>query len=310
MSLTLRSNNRRSRRAFTLIELLVVIAIIGILIALLLPAVQKIREAAARMVCSNNLKQIGLAIHNYHSSYERLPPGDPSTGSYGTWQVLILPYLEQQAMYNLYQDFGNFQGTNITYSNAKNLPVTSQHLKILTCPSDPNAGQFMPFGVSMHNYAVNFGNTHRTQTTYNGVVFGGAPFSYNNKTFKLTDISDGTSNTLLAAEVLQGATAGTQTDLRGFTWWGPAAGFEGYFGPNSASPDSLQFATYCNNQPAQGLPCVVTSINQFGARGKHTGGVNVALCDGSCRFVSNDISVPTWRALSTSQGGEVIGTDF
>jgi prepilin-type N-terminal cleavage/methylation domain-containing protein/prepilin-type processing-associated H-X9-DG protein len=302
---------KRSRPAFTLIELLVVIAIIGILIALLLPAVQKIREAAARMSCTNNLKQLGLAMHNYHSSYERLPPADPSTGSFGTWQVVILPYVEQEPMFRLYRNFGNVNGTNETYSSAANRAgVTSQTLKILTCPSDPNAGKFMPFGVSMHNYAVNFGNTHRTQLTYNGVAFGGAPFSYNNKTFRLTDITDGTSNTLMLAEVLQGSTAGSQTDLRGFTWWGPAAGFEGYFGPNSLSPDSLQFASYCNNQPAQGLPCVVTSINQFGARSKHNGGVNVGLCDGSCRFVANGISVPTWRALSTSQGGEVIGPDF
>jgi prepilin-type N-terminal cleavage/methylation domain-containing protein/prepilin-type processing-associated H-X9-DG protein len=301
----------QSRRAFTLIELLVVIAIIAVLIGLLLPAVQKVREAAARAKCQNNLKQIGLAMHNYHDTYSNLPPGDPATGSYGTWQVSILPYIEQNNMYLLYVDFGNFQGTKITYSNAANRAnVTSKVLPILTCPSDPNAGLFMPFGVSMHNYAVNFGNTTRTQGTYNGVVFGGAPFSYNNKTFSLPGISDGTSNTLLAAEVLQGVSSGNITDLRGFTWWGPAAGFEGYFGPNSGSPDSLQFTSYCNNLPDQGLPCVVTAVNQFGARSKHTGGVNVTLCDGSVRFVSNNISITTWRALSTSQGGEVLGSDF
>jgi prepilin-type N-terminal cleavage/methylation domain-containing protein/prepilin-type processing-associated H-X9-DG protein len=301
----------RARRAFTLIELLVVIAIIAILIGLLLPAVQKVREAAARIKCQNNLKQIGLAMHNYHDANQHLPPGDPSTGSYGTWQVSVLPYIEQDNLYKLYVNFGNAQGSGITYSSTVNRTnVTSRTLPILTCPSDPNAGHFQPFGVSMHNYAVNFGNTTRTQGTYNGVLFGGAPFSYNNKTFRITDISDGTSNTLLAAEVLQGVSAGSLTDLRGFTWWGPAAGFEGYFGPNSASPDSLQFTSYCNNQPQLGLPCVVTSVNQFGARSKHTGGVNVTLCDGSVRFVSDGVSISTWRALSTSQGGEVLGSDF
>src|SRR5262249_6932649 len=144
---------------------------------------QKVREAAARMSCGNNLHQIGVAMHNYHNSFGTLPPGDPVTGSYGTWQVLILPYVEQQNLGQLYVNFGNQQGTGVTFTNAANLPVTSQTVPGLTCPSDPNAGKSKPFGTATHNYAVNYGNTTRTQVTYNGVTFGGAPFTYGGRAF-------------------------------------------------------------------------------------------------------------------------------
>jgi prepilin-type processing-associated H-X9-DG protein len=188
--------------------------------------------------------------------------------------------------------------------------VTSRTLPILTCPSDPNAGKYTAqnFGVSSHNYAVNWGNTVRRQYTYGGVDFLGAPFAYGGKQFRIADITDGTSGTLLAAEVLQGISENGKTDLRGFTWWGPAAGFMGYVPPNSSLPDIMQAASYCNNRPDQGLPCTQSSTgeNMYGARSRHTGGVNAALCDASVRFFSNTIPAPTWAALSTSQGSEVI----
>jgi prepilin-type N-terminal cleavage/methylation domain-containing protein/prepilin-type processing-associated H-X9-DG protein len=298
---------QRQRRGFTLIELLVVIAIIAILIGLLLPAVQKVREAAARSTCQNNVKQIALALHNYHDSNGRLPPGDPGTGSYGTWQVVILPYIEQDNLGRLYQNFGGSGA--VKFNNDPNLTnVTSKYVKSLTCPSDPNAGLTLAFGTTKHNYAVNFGNTTRTQVSYNGVDFGGAPFSYNNKTFKLLDVKDGTSSTLMVAEVLQGLSTANIDDVRGATWYGPPAGFEGYYGPNTPSPDNVQFASYCNNQPDQGLPCVLSAVNLYSARSKHSGGVNVAFCDASVHFISDNVPIATWRALSTSQGSEVINS--
>ncbi len=305
-----------ARRAFTLIELLVVIAIIAILIGLLLPAVQKVREAASRMSCSNNLKQIGLGMHNYENATQKLPPGDAFVGSHGTWMIPILPYMEQDNLFRLYLNFGGnntaagYTGTAApTYSSTANLPVTGRPLKTFTCPSDPNAGLHTDtnFKVASHNYAVNWGNTTRRQNTFSGVTFAGAPFTFSGKQTKFNDAQDGLSNTLLAAEVLQGVSvAGSKTDLRGYTWWGPAAGFMGFNGPNSGSPDLMQALSYCNNLPAQNLPCVFDTgtNNQYAARSRHTGGVNACLGDGSVRFFPTSVDIAVWRALSTSQGGE------
>ncbi|MCC9605088.1 DUF1559 domain-containing protein [Blastopirellula sp. JC732] len=303
---------RKRARGFTLVELLVVIAIIGVLIALLLPAVQQAREAARRMQCSNNLKQLGLAMHNYHDTYGTFPYG--SIGCcYGTWQVAILPQLEQTALYDNY-DF-TLKYTGNTYGSSANIDVTSKRLEMLTCPSDSprnNVSSSGTVGVASHNYAVNFGNTgYAQQDDLNGVKFGGAPFSYNGsnakKIYGFRDVVDGTSNTMLAAEVLQGAES--PLDLRGYTYWGDASGFETYLAPNSSQPDALYTATYCTNQPERNLPCVVATGSyptMFGSRSRHPGGVQTVLCDGSARFVSENIKLDTWRALSTTRGSEVL----
>ena len=303
-------STQRRKSGFTLIELLVVIAIIAILVALLLPAVQQAREAARRAQCKNNLKQVGLAMHNYHEVNKGLPVGQYSC-CWGTWIVGIMPYIDQGALYKKYEINRKYGIPSDTarYGHPINLPVTRTRLTMLSCPSD---SWYAPISrITSHNYAVNFGNTAYGQGTLNGVVFGGAPFriSGNNtpaRNQRFADIVDGTSNTILVGEVLQGI----GRDLRGFSWWGDASQFTAYLEPNSNLPDRIYTAYYCNNQPKHGLPCAASTGSNptmFGARSRHTGGVHVAMCDGAIKYISANIDQQTWRALSTSKGGENVG---
>ena len=305
---------RRSivRSGFTLVELLVVIAIIGILIALLLPAVQAAREAARRSQCTNNLKQIGVGMHNYHDIYKALPVGAYAC-CWGTWKVALLPYIEQVNLRQLYVD-NNKYGTpvdNARYAHAVNLPVTTTRIPTYQCPSDtPNPNTFIS-KITSDNYSVNYGNTGLgQQSTLNGIKFGGAPFSDSGsatsdpKAYSFRDVRDGLSNTLLVAEVIQGI----GNDLRGFSWWGDASGFETYLAPNSSLPDVIYTTGYCNNQPLQGLPCIGTPTaaqpSMYGSRSRHPAGVQVVACDGSTHFVNDSVSLLIWQMSSTTQGAE------
>ncbi len=332
----------RTRRGFTLIELLVVIAIIAVLIGLLLPAVQAAREAARRAQCINNLKQVGLAMHNYATTYGSLPPGKKGC-CWGTWQMFILPYLEQGSMHNAYNFVGG-QGVTeparmFRYEGAANTTVTASRIAALTCPSSPQSAPWASWPLktigtgphlTSHNYAANFGNTVLGQSdlfvgTPREVRFGGAPFGeiYSTEgagpSVTLAQVTDGLSNTLLAAEVVQGVGAWTSEsarplgDLRGFTWWGDAAGVMAYLGPNSSEPDLIYSSAWCRslldgNPPCSG-PISGLGGGLYASRSKHPGGVNVGLCDGSVKFVKNSIAINTWRALGTTRGGEVLSAD-
>jgi prepilin-type N-terminal cleavage/methylation domain-containing protein/prepilin-type processing-associated H-X9-DG protein len=334
---------RRFPKGFTLIELLVVIAIIAVLIGLLLPAVQKVREAANRATCQNNLKQIALANMNYESTYGVFLPGVGKNGCcWGVWTIPILPYMEQQALFDEYVNFGGLDYSGPRYGSAPNTKVSSTRLKTWTCPSDVPQIWGM---LTKHNYVLNAGNTSFFQDplplgckpgTPGCTPFLGAPFNwYNNgdavdagwdstypyngppppggpdkdkgkmgKPVKIGDITDGTSNTLMASEAIQGR----QDDLRGFTWWGGAAGFVTYLPPNSVLPDVIT-GGICQQTVNPTMPCTETSTNTYprmmGARSWHTNGVNAALCDGSVRFIPNSINFAVWQALGSSKGSEV-----
>src|SRR5215213_7857657 len=233
MTPSLPATDRRAtpvHRGFTLIELLVVLMIIAVLIALLLPAVQAAREAARRAQCVNNLKQVGIAMHNYHGTVGSLPTGVSGCCN-GTWQAFTLPYLEQGALANAY----NFMTPR--YSDPWNNTVVWSFVNVLLCPSDAASrtsstavGALNVGKMTLHNYVANMGQTDiDQQPTVNGVNFLGAPFSwiaaYSNanhsaspnkgQTITFASIIDGTSNTILCSEVIVGKGA----DLRGNTWW-------------------------------------------------------------------------------------------
>ena len=295
-------------RGFTLIELLVVIAIIAILIGLLLPAVQKVREAANKMSCQNNLKQLSLAMHGYHDAHSMLPAPTgkaPDLCCWGTWVVLVMPYVELKNLAVLYKNWGGNDSTGDRYNTGANAAnVTTKRMKVMTCPTDVAQAPFA--NIQSHNYAVNFGNTTYGQGNYNGVTFTGAPFYFGaSKDVKLTDITDGTSNTLIVGEVIQGV----GSDLRGFTWWSDATQFTAHWQPNTSIPDRIYTISYCNNV-APNPPCAATTggfPTQFASRSRHSGGVNAGLADGSVRFFQNSIDLNIWRALGSSAGGEVVG---
>lgn len=333
-----------SRSGFTLVELLVVIAIIGILVGLLLPAVQAAREAARRMQCSNNLKQIGLATHMYLDTYTQRFPAGSYHGTMGTWLVTLLPFVEQTALRNLYQNHGgveSFRTGGKRYGHADNLVVTRQQMSVYTCPSDRvTASPSIISGITFHNYVANYGNTTRGRLSPYGTnpdgsanVWGGAPFieyigpntgNWANYyswihtdlgklkfVVKLGDIVDGTTNTVAFSECVQGSSG----DLSGFAWWGGGAHFETLLPPNTSQPDVVEQS--CANPPQDKLnpPCVVraaasgnvvtTGAETHAARSRHVGGVQAVMCDGSVHFISSSIDLFTWRSLGSAAGAEV-----
>jgi prepilin-type N-terminal cleavage/methylation domain-containing protein/prepilin-type processing-associated H-X9-DG protein len=339
----------RPHRAFTLIELLVVIAIIAVLIALLLPAVQSAREAARRAQCTNNLKQIGLAMHNYQSANLSLPYGCRGC-CWGTWLVAVLPYVDQQPLFNAWNSVGNdrfdqtTQGGMFRYAGVANITVTATRVPAYYCPSDPRNTNLIGvkplansnLSVTSQNYVVNFGNTISDQTPYylwNNIKlpFQGAPFTdigapdtdiagYSGPnvsgTMDFNSITDGLSNTMMTSEVL----VGQGWDLRGFSWWGYAPMFTGLYPPNSSFPDVLQGKSYCGtvppNPPCTGSTYALSSGGTYtglglfnNARSKHPGGVDVGMCDGSVRFIKNSISIYIFQGIASSKGGEVISAD-
>jgi prepilin-type N-terminal cleavage/methylation domain-containing protein len=297
-----------TRIGFTLVELLVVIAIIGILVGLLLPAVQAAREAARRMQCGNNMHQLGVALHNYESTHKRLPPGaigrQASDGNYPAnakrtpFIRHMLDFLEQGNRGAVYDDRVNWH-----VQPAANNDIVFGYMPTWHCPSD--ASLRMETNVQQDykgNYGVNWG----AETQFLTVQSNKGPFYYYYGA-KFGDMTDGTSNTFAMLEMIQAPTpAGTPIDRRGRPWNDDSVCYQitTELPPNSKAPDR----GVCVNRPEQKLPCVsVGAIRQqtMAARSRHTGGIQIMMCDSSVHFLSDSIDILTYRAISTQAGGEV-----
>ena len=329
------------KKGFTLVELLVVIAIIGILVGLLLPAVQAAREAARRMQCSNNLKQLGLALHNYESSHRMFPCGTFNDSTKGpannsSPHPMLLPYIENANAFNLF-DFRFDTNTHINNQAAR-----QQTLPTFLCPSHPEAAPFIlapsqcPNGCGQTNYVQSLGNN--------------ANYASNNGPFgrrfgaKFRDLTDGTSNVALFAEILRGpaTTTGTPQVTPAGSTYDFAVATNLPFGTWDASPtgdtiavpacdnratDAYQYrgkqyyrglvvTTYYshtltpNSKRRDCIRAVGVDRGHLATRSYHTGGAQVVLGDGSVHFASSSIDEIVWRAIGSRADGEVITADW
>lgn len=356
---------RRDRGGFTLIELLVVIAIIAVLIALLLPAVQAAREAARRAQCVNNLKQIGLGLHNYVSQQNCFPPlagnmwrEGPASPGWGNWPlgwaVALLPMMEGQALANAANfSFGADQEANYQ-------TVCRARVATFICPSESRAtGPWQP--QSWMNYSANVGGP-ATLKTWSGVIIPmrednlvgiGTNYPTNAGTVSIAGLTDGTSNTVAISERLIGLAGDpvvtvSSNDAKRVTF-GPVPGVATDSGnaqaalefvqacrslPGTTSTEgtvnngwiggavwagshgnTLRFNAYTHFNSPNSLSCMAENyppgqaIDAITASSNHPGGVNACMADGSVRFFKDTIAIPTWWALGTRAGGEVISSD-
>jgi prepilin-type N-terminal cleavage/methylation domain-containing protein/prepilin-type processing-associated H-X9-DG protein len=338
---------RRMRKGFTLIELLVVIAIIGVLIGLLLPAVQSAREAARRSQCTNNLKQLGLALHNYVSTNESLPPGgEVNSNPYaGVWtagpqnfcmKARLLPFMEQGPIYNAI----NFNVSAIWNGNqyvidgiAINSTARRNKIATFLCPSDPNTPGGGDPQVYCSNYANNQGLNRYNNSWYsNGPTYFQGDDGGLNKLRTFASITDGLSNTAMFSEWVKGQGSNTRGGLN-MTYSGP-----GVTGIPQGDPDAnYKLSMACNasnnfswdfkgeiwimdDSGRGGGYYHITGPNRkscdlgrydslIGASSNHPGGVNVCMLDGSVKFIKSSINIRTWHALATIDYGEVISAD-
>ena len=308
------------RRGFTLIELLVVIAIIAVLIGLLVPAVQKVREAANRIKCANNLKQLGLAAHQYHDVHGHLPPGIGYTplatnGVWGHHFFHLLPYLGEQPLYESARGPVRLPTGSIALYFPGNNKVYSRPLPIFLCPSDPSVG---PGGV----VTVNGYSWGASCYAVNSQVSAASPGNPQGKTRMPAGFADGTSNTILYAEKYA-LCSSTSMPLDGGNLWAYCTSrlldlpppMEAPFKP---FPSSFAIANYFGNPNATGPGSkfqvqptpFLGNCDPTRASTAHAGGMSVCLADGSVRILAPGMSPATWWAAVTPAGDEVLGSDW
>jgi prepilin-type N-terminal cleavage/methylation domain-containing protein len=311
------------KRGFTLIELLVVIAIIAILISLLLPAVQQAREAARRTQCKNNLKQIGLALHNYHDTSNSLPSGSivllnaAGTTYFGhgwTWHASILPYMDQANMYAQIQGPNNgglgseLGGT----TSAKQRLAGQTVMSVFWCPSQPDVTQgVQKGGYSPSNYNGNMGTLigYNGDNCYGGSVTNAAGMRapggcmnangifFISSSVRFRDVTDGLSNTIFVSEVID---SGGDANMLGGGGSDRKHCFSGGADSNPPTEMSEYLIAAESNDP-------INRYTEEAAGSYHVGGAQFSLGDGSVRFISENISMTIYQGISTRAGGEVIG---
>jgi prepilin-type N-terminal cleavage/methylation domain-containing protein/prepilin-type processing-associated H-X9-DG protein len=309
----------RRRPAFTLIELLVVIAIIAILIGLLLPAVQKVREAAARTKCQNNLRQFGLAMHNYEGTYGKLPRSRPFdlAGNRMSWTVVVLDYVEQGNLERLYDK-------TIPWNAGTNAVTGRQVVPLFVCPSVPEGNARLPAagtGTAIDGHVMgplDYLVMHRLRNrfyTANGLTNPAGTADHDGALNPATEtpivaITDGTSNTIMVMEDgarpnwhVLGRPRGTLLPRpEGFGWTDPDGG--------AGSMDGTDAATGAINGSGGTGRCIMNCNNDSEPYSFHTGGMNVCLADGSVRFIRSNVTAASFAALLSAKAGDIAGNDF
>ena len=300
---------KKTSRGFTLVELLVVIAIIAMLVTLLLPAVQAAREAARKTQCVNMLKQWGLSMHLHHDARNQLPIGSRNNPRQ-TWVMYIWPFIEESGLNSANNVEEHFYRAPATIAGTLD-GLTGQFVEMYYCPSDIGTDQTLGnYQRRRGNYVVNWGNS-----TYGQVdePAGKAPFSHiggNRSTPRETSfkkMTDGTSKTIMMSETLK-AWSAEDND-----WRGDIHNDDGVFrfhtllGPNSSSPDILQNGWFQKNDDPL-MPAVAGGRNAqvSAARSRHPGGVNASFCDGSVRYILNDIAFNVYQSMGSMNGEEVV----
>jgi len=314
-------NQATSRRvtAFTLVELLVVIAIIGILVALLLPAIQAAREAARRTQCTNNLKQWTLAALNHVDTnklgfFSIAANPDVRTVQNGrtykriSWATELWPYAEQMILADQYR-------FDLHFYEAPNIATYREHVPAYSCPSDlvgAEQARSDTYWRVMGSYVTNMGNTHLHQNAADQAIFSGSPFGVGH-VYRASHILDGMSNTACFSEIIIASPDQTNDNRGDFLNNEGSPGFMSILTPNSPSPDQCRACKPTSQDPNhidyRSIPCSVVADNtqyQIAARSRHPGGVNMSMCDGSVRFVSNSVAQNVWAAVLSGRGGESV----